>query len=152
MGERLAKSENWREPPGHRFAVQWGLLYQQKKDFRRAELMFRRAVALRPSATNLTHLAEVLVIEGQFIEASRHLQRAIRQSALLAGPQNHRPGMGWRLATSKRGEVSRTPSLSRLLMVSHSPSGVAVCVDSKPGPVPIQTTNQFIRKADQTWE
>jgi tetratricopeptide (TPR) repeat protein len=76
--QRLAKSENWREPPDDRFAIQWGLLHQQKKDFRRAELSFRRAVALRPSATNLTHLAEVLVIRGQFPTAKRLLQRAIR--------------------------------------------------------------------------
>jgi tetratricopeptide (TPR) repeat protein len=74
----LAKLENWREPPGDRFAVQRGLLYQQKKDFRRAELMFRRAVSLRPSSRNLTHLAEVLVVQGQHTEARRHLQRAIR--------------------------------------------------------------------------
>ena len=40
--------------------------------------MFRRAVSLRPSARNLTHLAEVLVVEGQHTEARRHLQRAIR--------------------------------------------------------------------------
>ena len=77
-GQRVAKSENWREPPDDHFAVQWGLLYQQKKDFSRAESSFRRAVALRPSAKNLTHLAEVLVIEGQFAEAEGHLQRAIR--------------------------------------------------------------------------
>lgn len=55
--EGLAKSENWREPPDNRFAIQWGLLHQQKKDFRRAELSFRRAITLRPSATNLRHLA-----------------------------------------------------------------------------------------------
>lgn len=77
-GERLAKSENWRESPDDRFAVQWGLLYQQKKDFKRAELMFRRAVSLRPSARNLMQLAEVLVVEGQHGEARRYLQRAIR--------------------------------------------------------------------------
>lgn len=77
-GERLAKSENWKEPPDDRFAVQWGLLYQQKKDFRRAERMFRRAVSIRPSATNLVHLAEVLVVQGQHTETRRHLQRAIR--------------------------------------------------------------------------
>ena len=53
-------------------------MHQQKKDFRRAERWFRRAVALRPSATNLTHLGEVLVIEGQFADAKRHLQRALR--------------------------------------------------------------------------
>jgi tetratricopeptide (TPR) repeat protein len=70
--------ENWREPPDDRFADQWGLLYQQKKDFRRSELMFRRAVSLRPSARNLTHLAEVLVLQGKHTEARRHLQRAIR--------------------------------------------------------------------------
>jgi tetratricopeptide (TPR) repeat protein len=77
-GERLGKSENWRESPDDRFAVQWGLLNEQKKDFKRAERMFRRAVLLRPSARNLTQLAEVLVVQGQHTEARRHLQRAIR--------------------------------------------------------------------------
>jgi tetratricopeptide (TPR) repeat protein len=77
-GERLAKEENWREPPDNRFADQWGLLYQQEEDFRRSERMFRRAVSLRPSARNLTHLAEVLLVQGQHSEAQRHLRRAIR--------------------------------------------------------------------------
>jgi len=76
--ERVARSEKWREPPDHRFAVQWGFLYQEKKDFRRAELSFRRAVALHPSATNLTRLAEVLVSQGRLSLAKRHLERAIR--------------------------------------------------------------------------
>jgi tetratricopeptide (TPR) repeat protein len=76
--ERVARSEKWREPPDHRFAVQWGFLYQEKKDFKRAELSFRRAVALHPSATNLARLAEVLVSQGRLSLAKRHLQRAIR--------------------------------------------------------------------------
>lgn len=77
-GERLAKSRPSKEAPDDRFAVQWGRLYQQKKDFRRAQMMFRRAVSLRPCATNLTCLAEVLVLQGQHTEARLHLQRALR--------------------------------------------------------------------------
>jgi tetratricopeptide (TPR) repeat protein len=76
--ERLARSENRQEPPDAFFAGQWGLLYQTKKDFRRAALAFRRAVALQPDAKNLTALAAVLVVKGQFAEARRHLQRAMR--------------------------------------------------------------------------
>jgi type IV pilus assembly protein PilF len=38
----------------------------------------RRAVALRPSARNLTQLAEVLVIQGRLSRAKPHLDRAIR--------------------------------------------------------------------------
>ena len=58
--------------------TQWGLFFQQRKDFTRAELWFRRAVTDQPSAANLTQLAEVLVIRGRFVPAKRLLARAIR--------------------------------------------------------------------------
>ena len=80
-GESLARTERWREPPDDRFAVQRGQLYQQKKDFRLAERWFRRATAFRPSARNLTHLGEVLVIQGRFAGAKRLLERAIRSDS-----------------------------------------------------------------------
>ena len=114
--ERLAKSENWREPPDDRFAVQRGILYQQKKDFRRAELMFRRAVSLRPSATNLTHLAEVLVVEGQHTEARRHLQRSIR-----LGPDD--PSIAYyQLALIARARRQYAEALRNLdAAIRHSP-------------------------------
>jgi tetratricopeptide (TPR) repeat protein len=77
-GERLAKSENSTELTGDRFAVQWGDLYLLKIDFSRSAWWFRHAVSLRPSETNLTQLAKVLVVQGQHTKARRHLQRAIR--------------------------------------------------------------------------
>jgi tetratricopeptide (TPR) repeat protein len=76
--QRVARFEKWREPPDHHFAIQWGLLYQQKKDFRRAELWFRRSVAFRPSGSNLTRLAETLTMRGQLAAAKHYLTRAIR--------------------------------------------------------------------------
>jgi tetratricopeptide (TPR) repeat protein len=79
--ERLAESGNRRVSLEDRFTVQWGLHYEQKKDFRRAELAFRRAVALRPSADALTRLGEVLVTTGHRTEAQRYLRRAIRSES-----------------------------------------------------------------------
>ena len=76
--ERLAKLENSRISLKDRFAIQWGMHYEHKKDFRRAERAFRSAIALRPSAGALTALGEVLVTTGQLTEAQRYLQRAIR--------------------------------------------------------------------------
>jgi tetratricopeptide (TPR) repeat protein len=80
--QRVAKSEKWSEPPDHRFALQWGLHYQQKKDFRRAESSFRRAVALRPSVSNLTRLGEALAMQGQLAAAKRCVMRAIPMDSL----------------------------------------------------------------------
>ena len=79
--QHVARWEEWSEPPDHWFAVQWGFLYQQKEDFRRAESSLRRAVALRPSGRNLTHLAEVLVVQGQLAAAKRYLMRAVRKNS-----------------------------------------------------------------------
>jgi len=76
--ERLARSENRQKSPDEFFAGQWGDLYRMKKDFRRAELALRRAVALQPDAKNLADLARVLVDQGQLTEAHRLLQRALR--------------------------------------------------------------------------
>jgi tetratricopeptide (TPR) repeat protein len=80
-GERLALSKNGRVSLEDRFAIQWGNHYEQKKDFTRAELAFRRAVALRPSARALTDLGEILVTTGHLTEAQRYLQRAIRRES-----------------------------------------------------------------------
>jgi tetratricopeptide (TPR) repeat protein len=91
--QRLSKSENWKESPDAPFAVQWGLLYQQKKDYVRAERSFRRAVVLRPSASNLTRLAVQLVIQGEFATARRHLQRAIRISSDDSSPAYYQLGL-----------------------------------------------------------
>jgi tetratricopeptide (TPR) repeat protein len=77
---QTARSEKWREDPGHHFATQSGLLHEQKKDFRRAESCFRRAVALRRSARNLTHLGEVLVLSGRLSAAEPYLRRAVLHS------------------------------------------------------------------------
>jgi tetratricopeptide (TPR) repeat protein len=79
--ERLAKSENVRVSLEDRFAIQWGIHYERKRDFPRAELAFRRAVALRTSADALTELGAVLVTTGQLTEAQRYLQRAIRHES-----------------------------------------------------------------------
>jgi len=76
--QRVARVEKWTTFPNYAFALQWGLLYQQKKDFKRAEASFRRAVALRRSGRNLTHLAELLVMQGRLGAGKRYLTQAIR--------------------------------------------------------------------------
>lgn len=91
--ERVARSEKWRESPAQHFAEQWGLFYDQKKDFKRAELSFRRAVSLRPSCDNLTRLGEVLLKQGRLPEAKRCLTRAIRLGSDDPSPAHYLLGV-----------------------------------------------------------
>ena len=79
--------------------------------------MFRRAALLRPAATNLTHLAEVLVAQGQHTEARRHLERAVR-----LGPGD--PGIAYyHLALIARARGQYADALRSLdAAIRHSPN------------------------------
>src|SRR5678810_622385 len=90
---KLARAEEWKVSPEDRFEVQWGLLHLEKKDYRRAVSSFRRAVVLRPTAANLTDLAEVLIIQGRFAAAQPILRRAIRANSEDVGFAHYQLGL-----------------------------------------------------------
>jgi tetratricopeptide (TPR) repeat protein len=58
-------------------AVQWGHLYREKRDEKRAEAWYRRALALHPSTGTHIFVGATLAKQGRFAEAMRHHQRAI---------------------------------------------------------------------------
>ena len=90
---KMARVEAWKVSPEDRFEVQWGLFHLEKKNYRRAESSFRRAVRLRPTAANLTHLAEVLIIQGRFAPAQPILRRAIRANSEDVGFAHYQLGL-----------------------------------------------------------
>ena len=90
---KLARAEEWKVSPEDRFEVQWGPLHLEKKDYRRAVSSFRRAVVLRPTAANLTDLAEVLIIQGRFAAAQPILRRAIRANSEDVGFAHYQLGL-----------------------------------------------------------
>ena len=90
---RLTRSEEWKESPEDRLMVRWGLLYVEKKDYKRAEASFRCAVKLRASSTNLNHLSDVLIIRGQFADAKRILRRVLRTKSDEVGFAHYQLGL-----------------------------------------------------------
>jgi tetratricopeptide (TPR) repeat protein len=59
-------------------AIQWGHLYREKHDLKRAERWYRKAVALNPITGNHIFLGATLAKQGRFAEAKRHHRRAIQ--------------------------------------------------------------------------
>lgn len=58
--------------------VQWGHLYRESCDLKRAEKWYRRAVERTATTTGLTFLGAVLAKQGRFSEAKRCHRRAAR--------------------------------------------------------------------------
>jgi tetratricopeptide (TPR) repeat protein len=58
--------------------VQWGHLYNNACNLKRAESWYRRAVAKRACTSNLIYLGGVLAKQGKFREAKRCHQRAVK--------------------------------------------------------------------------
>jgi len=67
-------------PPNIRrhICVQWGHLYNESCDLKKAEKWYRRAVELKPTTTGLTFLGAVLAKQGRLSEAKQCHRRAVR--------------------------------------------------------------------------
>ena len=58
-------------------AVQWGHLYREKRDEKRSEMWYRKAVSLHPATGTHIFLGATLAKQGRFAEAKSHYRRAI---------------------------------------------------------------------------
>jgi tetratricopeptide (TPR) repeat protein len=81
---RLAKRPQTRFPD-HGIATQWGELYTTKKDFKRAETWYRRAVMLRGSSAEFDSLGDCLLAQGRLTEARKCFARSIRLDPAKSG-------------------------------------------------------------------